>query len=46
MTEPAALRPLRERIPAPPEVRLPDALDGVTWRPATSDDAPAITGLL
>ncbi|KQV26141.1 MULTISPECIES: N-acetyltransferase [unclassified Microcella] len=46
MTEAEPLPPLRERVPAPLEVRLPDPIDGVTWRPATIDDAPAVTGLL
>ncbi|GAA1687432.1 GNAT family N-acetyltransferase [Microcella alkalica] len=37
---------MRERVPAPAEVRMPDPVDGVVWRPATPEDAPGITALL
>lgn len=55
MTDPAAppsgsasaeLPPLSARVPDPGEVRLPADGDGVRWRRATADDAPAITALL
>ena len=46
MTEAAPPLPLRERVPAPADVRLPGAAVGATWRSATLDDAPAITALL
>lgn len=42
----AATTPLRERVPAPGEVVLPEGSEGVRWRPAVAGDAAAITGLL
>jgi mycothiol synthase len=38
--------PLRDRVVDPGAVRLPVDADGVSWRRATVDDAPAITALL
>lgn len=35
-------KPLSERITAPAEVRFPQALAGVTWRPMTVGDVPAV----
>ena len=39
------MTPLAVRAAAPAEVPLPDPGLGLTWRPATLDDAPAITEL-
>ncbi len=45
-SEPAPTIPLRARVPHPGAVDLPDGPEGVRWRPAVADDAPAITALL
>jgi mycothiol synthase len=40
------LAPLADRVAAPADVPVPTGTDGLTWRPLTRDDVPAITRLL
>lgn len=40
------LRPIAERAQAPAEVRVPSTATGLTWRPLTPSDTPALTRLV
>ncbi|MCS4275017.1 ribosomal protein S18 acetylase RimI-like enzyme [Mycetocola sp. BIGb0189] len=40
-----SMLPLNQRITAPTQLSLPTGFEGVTWRPATSADLPAILEL-
>ncbi|WP_421734048.1 GNAT family N-acetyltransferase [Cellulomonas sp.] len=40
------LAPIAERAAAPADVPLPSGTHGLTWRPLTRDDVPALTRLL
>ena len=39
------LPPLRERVEAPRDLRLPDGPEGIHWRPLATDDAPLLADL-